>query len=192
MITQAKMYIAGAALLAVLGMGLTLWYQNGRIDRLKSDNAALNLGLATAVGANTENVKTIGELKKEREKSGRSCAKQVADKDKLINELRKIDETDGGTHEQAGNGNMDGTGGGDTGGGDALLDLLNGMLPAADGGQASGVCQAGSPSVAAGASVVSGDVLYCLNEVSAKNLLKDFALCRAWANEGVIAIEGMR
>ena len=40
--------------------------------------------------------------------------------------------------------------------------------------------------------MVSGNVLYCLDEVNAKNMAKDFALCRAWALDGVQAIEGLR
>lgn len=190
MFTQFKMYVYGIASLVVLGMGLALWYQNGRIDRLKAEVKALQADVETAVAANKTNDATIQELKAERDKAGKSCAKRLADMQALIDNLNKIDTTTGGANGTQASGNTVAAGGAGNSG-DALLGLLNGMLPGQGGGQ-DGVCQAAGPAVSGGAPLVSGDVLYCLDAVNAKNFAKDWTLCQAWANEGVNVIEGMR
>lgn len=190
MFTQFKAYIYGVIAIIVALLSTGVWIQTSRINSLKSDIAQSRLNTEACIAANVDGQKTINELKKERERAGKSCAKQIAEKNKLIDELRKIDETRGGNNGTRTSGN--GMAGSDSySSGNALLDLLNGMLPAEGGGQ-DGVCKAGDPGVARGTEMVSRDVLYCLDEVNAKNLAKDWALCKAWALDGVNVIEGMR
>ena len=167
-------------LLAILSLCGLIYVDGMRIDKLKADLAQANMNTSTCVVANAETQKTIAELKKERERAGKSCVKQIADKNKLIDELRKIDEAKGGDNAN----NTDNSG-------NAILALLNGMLPG-QGGRADGVCKAGNPAVASETALVSGDILYCLDEVNAKNLAKDWALCKAWAIEGVQFLDGLR
>ena len=186
MFSQIKAYLYGGAALVVVGLVTTIWVQSARIDNLKKDVEQARTNMSVCLAANADGQKTIAELKKERERAGKSCAKQIADKNKLIDELRKIDEATGG-------GNVSNNGSADNavGSGNTILAILNGMLPG-QGGRADGVCKAGNPTVAAGAPLVSSDVLYCLDEVNAKNLAKDWALCKAWAIEGVQLLDGLR
>lgn len=179
MFSQFKAYLYGGAALIVAGLAVTIWVQSVRIDKLKADVEQARKNTSICVAANTETQKTIAELKAERDRAGRSCARQIADKNKLIAELQKIDGTGGNNANDSAHS------------GDAVLDMLNSLLPGQGGGK-DGVCQAGGPAGAAGAPVVPGDVLYCLDEVNAKNLAKDWALCKAWANEGVHLLDGLR
>ena len=179
MFSQIKAYLYGGAALIVAGLAVTIWVQSVRIDKLKADVEQARTNTSTCLAANAETQKTITELKAARDRAGRSCARQIADKNKLIAELQKIDGTGGNNANDINYG------------GNAILALLNGMLPG-QGGRPDGVCQAGGPAVAEGTAVVSGDVLYCLDEVNAKNLAKDWALCKAWAREGVQLIDGLR
>ena len=180
MFSQIKAYLYGGAALVVVGLVTTIWVQSARIDNLKKDVEQARTNMSVCLAANADGQKTIAELKKERERAGKSCAKQIADKNKLIDELRKIDEATGGSHAN----DTDNSG-------NAILALLNGMLPG-QGGRADGVCKAGNPAVASETALVSGDILYCLDEVNAKNLAKDWALCKAWAIEGVQLLDGLR
>lgn len=181
-------YLLGAIALCGIGIASTIYIQNARINHLKSEVADLQGDVARAVTANKTNNETIQQLKAERDKAGASCRKRLADADATIAALHKIDETKGGRHDnrQVGNSSMGGGAGTDD-----LLDALNGMLPG-QGGSSDGICKAAGAPVSGGAGMVSGDVLYCLDEVNAKNLLKDFLLCRAWALDGMQAIEGMK
>lgn len=187
MFSTAKLYAAGAALIIILGLSATVYVQHGQKKVLRAE-------LAQVRAANKTTDNAIQELKAEREKAGKSCAQQVAGKDRLIDELRRIRETKGGNDAKQGNG----TSGNEVAAadsarsGDALLALLNGMFPtsAADG---NGVCQAADPAVAGGAAVVPGQVRYffCSDE-DVRNLVSNVALCKAWALEAVDVIEGLR
>lgn len=186
-----KAYVYGGAAVAVLLLIAALWYQSKVIDRLKADNATLERGAEIMLNANAETAKAVTELKKERDKINATCAKKIADKDRRIDTLRKIDEAKEGHNAGTGAAGNEVAAAGARGGGNTVIALLNGMLPAEDHHE-NGVCKADSAGVTEGAALVSGDVLYCLDAVNARNLLKDFALCKGWALEAVDTIEGMR
>jgi len=191
MLAQVKAYLYAGIALVILGLAATIWIQGVRIDKLKAGLAQEKLNKEACLYANDEGMKTIAELKAERDKAGASCARRLADKQAVIDELNRIDAAKGG-----GNGARTGDGNAvvvsnTNDSRNTLIDLLNGMLSGA-GGRQDGVCQAAGAGVSAGTKVVSGDVLYCLDEVNAKNLMKDFALCKGWGREGAITLDGMR
>lgn len=190
MFTQAKLYAFGAVLLIILGLGAAVWVQGVRIDGLRAEVKALQADVESAKDANETNDATIKDLKAERDKAGKSCAKQLANMQTLINNLNKIDTTTGGANGTQAFGNAVAAGGA-WNSGDALLDLLNGVLPG-QGSRQDGVCQAASPAVSGGAALVSGNILYCLDEVNVKNFAKDWALCMAWAKDGIQILDGLR
>ena len=185
---QIRMWLYGAAILAAVGLAGALWYQNGKIDRLKKSLDWERLNKEACLYANAEGVKTIAALRSEIAAAGATCERRVTGKDRLIAELRKIDATEGGTHEHRSEG-------GDVGlpsGNDPLLDLINGVLPG-QGGRPDGVCEAAGPAGPGGAVLVPRPVRYCFcSERDVRNFAKDWALCRAWARDGVHIIEGLR
>ena len=186
MFAQLKAYMYGAAALVVVALAAALWFQTARVDRLVAEIALERENTRVCLAANKTSDDAIQELISERSRDFKSCARQLADKDRLIVNLNKIDATTGG-HNVSNNGSADNAIGSDN----TILAFLNGMYPGA-GGRADGVCKAGDPGISEGAGLVSGDVLYCLREVDAKNLLKDKALGDAWCAQGVQIIEGLR
>jgi hypothetical protein len=164
-----------------------VWYQNGRIDHLKKALDWERLNKETCLYANAESVKTITALKAERDKAGKSCEARITGKDRLIAELRKIDETTGGHHALGTQNSKP-----ETSVSDPLLSLLNGVLPG-QGGRSDGVCEADGATGPDGAVLVSRPVRYCFcSDQDVRNFAKNWALCRAWAGEAVQVIEGMR
>lgn len=185
MLSQAKLYILGAILLVIVSLGVTVYVQHGQKKLLRMERDQV-------INANETNDKTIKELKAERDKAGVSCARRISDKDRLLADIMKIRETKGANDEQRAETTRNEVAAADTcRSGDPLLGLLNGVLPPA-GGQ-DGVHQAGGPAGACGAQMVPCQVYYCFaSDDDVRNFASDWALCRAWALEGVGAIEGMR
>ena len=182
MFTSIKAYLYGGMAVIILGLGATIWIQSGRIDRLKVEVAQLQTDKTVCLSANVDNDRTIKELKSERVKANKLCEIRLADAYIKADTLRKIDETKGGQHnEQTGDGNMDSTGGGNSGGRDALLDLLNNGMLSGQGGGEDGVHKASGAERAGRAELLPGQLGYCLDEVNSKNLLKNMVLVRSWA-----------
>ncbi|MDH4164742.1 MAG: hypothetical protein OEW15_18940, partial [Nitrospirota bacterium] len=67
--------------------------------------------------------------------------------------------------------------------GNDVLDALNRMLPQAAGGDGSAVHQGTDPAAASRAALQPGELVYCLREVDAKNLMINFSMCRAWGGD---------
>lgn len=174
MFSQIKLYFAGGVLLALLALGATVYIQHGQKKVLRAE-------LAQALDANKSNDNTIKELRAEISRTSREYERIIADKNQLIDTFQTIDKAKGGVNADQGKetARIEAAGGS----GDAVLDLLGRVLPAGPG--QGGECKAADPAASGGAPVVSGNVLYCLDEVNAKNLMKDWALCRDWAQEGV-------
>lgn len=176
--------------LAVAAVGFCLWgahYKKAN-DRLRTDNAQ-------CLGDNKMNIGVIEAMKAERANNNHLCEQRLSMKDGLIKRLELIDRLKEGSGDERINVSRDVESGGAcpgvfvTGGftGSSVLGALNGMYPSA--GDAGGVLAGDVAPAATGAQLLSGQLVYCLDEVNAKNLLKNATLVQAWADDMRAIIE---
>jgi hypothetical protein len=204
MFAQLKLYAAyfvgGVILILSLACGGEYLWIKHQAAELKT----LNIELASAQDANLSSQATITSLLAERDKAGQTCQSRLSAKDDLIHRLQDIDALpsnstpntqnptliSGGPHDAKNQGNNQ-TVVADRHSGNPLLDALNGMYPA-PGGQA-GVCQATGAADPSGASVLSGQVLYCFcSEQDVKDLLKNRELDKSDSKDLRTILDGLR
>ena len=169
----------------ILALSGAVWYQSGVITGLEGDKARLASDVLKCAAANDENQATIAQLVHERDKGGSTCESRLAAKDAIIKKLRDIYEggSDGSAKVELVKPSVQCIGVNRSADNDHLVNLLDGMLqvvPAGDRG-AGGVREAGSTASASGASILSGELGYCVDKVNAQRLVTNVTLLRAWA-----------
>ena len=174
-------YIYGAVIALILALSGATWYQSGVIEHLKGDSAQLTADALKCAAANEDRRAVIVELVKARDKVVINCESRLAAKDTIIEQLRDIEIITGGCHGQ----NMgDGNGGADNNSDiDHIGNALAGMLPMVPAGNSgsSGVHKADGAANTSGTYLLPGQLVHCLDEVNAKNLLRNTILLRGWA-----------
>jgi|GEM_PF-4580567 len=127
-------YLKGGVIGLLVGMilaGAGVWWARGQQVK------AVKVELQAAKDANTTNLTTIAELKKEAENLNKSCTARIETKDQTIKRLKYIDGlTPTGVINETDNAVAGGSG-------DAILDELNGMWK--QGAGPDGVRTAGNP-----------------------------------------------
>ena len=168
---SVRPYLYGAITLAVIAAGVTIKFQFDKIDKLKEDNIR-------AQEANKTNEKTITEILNERDSAITTCEARLSAKDTLIKRLRDIEVLRPSTVKPGSPVVV----GSSSGGTDTVLDILERVLSGPTNSQ-DGVYSAVSTSSPGEARAVPGSLVYCLDEVGAKNLLKNFTTLLAWAED---------
>jgi len=167
-----KTYLYAGVGVAVAGLGIYIYTQNMRIESYKKDIAALEQDKQVCLSANADTMATIASLKSERDRSITSCSARLSKKDDVIKGLQNIIAAGGhnaGTATVIANAGVS-----------AIIGILDGMLPEPSGSE-DGIHSSPSTTSTTGATVSSGFVGYCLDEVNAKNMAANIIMLRGWA-----------
>ena len=181
MFPRLKMLIFGAVVVMIATVIGVIDYQRHAINKLRSENEQLYTSLRQEASANLICQSTVTALLKARSQSQINCEQRLAEKNSIIDQFEIIDnatrevnyvqpeisKVDSSVHRNS------------------LITLLNGMLPEvrSTSSDTNPIRVSGSAAVAAGTTVLPGELEYCVGEVDAKNLLKNVVLLRAWAND---------
>jgi len=193
-----KPWLYGALSVAVLSVGATVWYQKSRIDSLSGELGQCKEGLTNAKKANETSQHAIDILIEERSNAATTCQKRLFEKDRLIRDLRGIDALRPSTQPTVTGAVVDAVNAASvlsaavSVGPDTVLDALNWMLSSPAAGGRDALSSAGSPTGSSGAGPLPGAVVYCADEMNAKNLLKSFTTLRAWAEDMRTILVGLQ
>jgi len=149
------------------------------ITRQKSDIEKLQIQAKSDVTVIKACATKISRLNAEIKRNNQACAENLAGYAETTAELQRMSEprsTYGGIGNEVQTGN-------NTGSGNPILDNLNGMFPDLREASGTGMHQSATdPASSAGPDILPGKLAYCLDEVGAKDLLKNIIIMRNWGN----------
>ncbi|MEW6115665.1 MAG: hypothetical protein AB1553_02035 [Nitrospirota bacterium] len=180
-------YLIGAMI-----AGAAVWkIQGARIDTRDADIKVLKVNNEALTKANQKSQESITALRDDIKKAKSTCVRQIAIEQEKCDRIAHIDALKGGGYE---NDSI-------VFGIDAVHAELFGLFYGTAAGSGNAVHKAGDSADSFGAAALSCEVegdrykaerLYCLDEVNAKNLLKNQTLDAAYRAQLITVIEGMR